>query len=65
MEDIVSIVLPTYNSEHTIADTINSIQKQSFEMYKCIIVDDYSDDNTVQVASQLVGQDNRFSIIEC
>lgn len=45
----VSIVIPTYNSARYLAETLESILKQSFEDYEIIIVDDGSTDNTKEV----------------
>ena len=41
-----SIIIPTYNREHIIKPTIESILKQSFQDWELIIVDDGSTDNT-------------------
>jgi Glycosyltransferases involved in cell wall biogenesis len=43
---LFSIIMPTYNSYHTIIKTIESVLKQTFKNYELIIVDDGSTDNT-------------------
>lgn len=48
----VSIIIPTYNREHLIVDTIKSILKQTHENWECIIIDDSSNDNTIDVLKQ-------------
>lgn len=46
MNPFFSIVIPTYNREHLIENTINSIIKQNYKNYEIIIIDDGSTDNT-------------------
>jgi glycosyltransferase involved in cell wall biosynthesis len=50
----VSIIIPTYNSEKTIEETIASIQQQSFKDWELIIIDDGSQDNTVDIIENIV-----------
>ena len=45
----IDIVLPTFNSEKSITDTINSIVNQSFKNWRIIIVDDASTDRTISI----------------
>lgn len=45
----VSIVVPAYNEEVTIIDSIKSLLKLDYNLYEIIIVDDGSEDNTVNV----------------
>jgi glycosyltransferase involved in cell wall biosynthesis len=49
----VSIILPTYNRAGLIAQTIESIQNQTYSNWELIIVDDGSDDNTEEVIAQI------------
>lgn len=46
---MITVVVPVYNSDKYIFDTIKSIQNQTYSNYKCIIVDDGSTDNTHQI----------------
>lgn len=45
----VSILVPAYNEEVNIVDSIKSMQKQDYENFDIIIVNDGSSDNTVEV----------------
>ena len=38
----ISIVIPAYNAEQYIRETIRSVQRQTFANYVCIVVDDGS-----------------------
>ena len=49
MNDLVSIVMPSYNTGEYIADSIKSIQTQTYENWELLIVDDCSTDNSIEV----------------
>jgi glycosyltransferase involved in cell wall biosynthesis len=46
----VSIIIPAYNAEKYIADTVESVLVQSFRDLECIVVDDGSIDRTGEIA---------------
>lgn len=48
----VSIVVPVYNGEKYIADTLNSLCKQTFSDIEIIVVNDGSQDNTENIVKQ-------------
>ena len=45
----ISIVLPTFNSENYLQDTLQSILNQNYKNYELIIIDNISIDNTVNI----------------
>ena len=47
----VSIIIPLYNKEHFIIDTLKSIRAQDFENWECIIIDDGSTDGSLKVVT--------------
>lgn len=61
---LVSIIIPTLNRAHLIVDTIKSIEKQSYKNWECIVVDDGSTDNTVEVVSAFAKLDQRIKILK-
>jgi glycosyltransferase involved in cell wall biosynthesis len=56
MKPLVSILIPAYNSEAWIADTIKSAIGQSWAHKEIIVVDDGSTDQTLAVARQFAGK---------
>lgn len=49
---LVSIIMPTYNRAHTIADAIQSALDQTYDNFELLICDDASIDKTAEVVSQ-------------
>jgi glycosyltransferase involved in cell wall biosynthesis len=60
---LVTIVLPTFNGEKYITETIHSCLNQTFKNIELIIVNDSSTDNTYSIISELSKQDERIRII--
>jgi glycosyltransferase involved in cell wall biosynthesis len=57
---IVSIGLPVFNSEKTIADAIKTIINQSFENWELIISDNNSNDSTIKIIEKFTAIDERI-----
>lgn len=53
-EVVLSIIIPAYNSEKYIYETLESIAKQKFKKYEIIIVDDGSEDNTADICKKFI-----------
>ena len=49
MEDLISIVMPSYNTDKYIENSINSVINQTYTNWELIIVDDCSSDNTDEI----------------
>ena len=60
---IVSIILPNRNYEKFIPDAIDSIKAQTLTDWECIIIDDASTDNSVEVIKAQIGDDARFKLV--
>jgi len=57
---LVSIITPSFNSEKYIAETIKSVQNQSYANWELIIVDDCSTDQTEPIIRNFVQSDSRI-----
>jgi glycosyltransferase involved in cell wall biosynthesis len=62
-ESLISIIIPCYNYAHYLEDSINNLQKQTYQNWEAIIVDDGSTDNTKEVASNYVLKDKRIKYV--
>jgi glycosyltransferase involved in cell wall biosynthesis len=60
MNALVSIITPSYNSAKFIAETIQSVQNQTYPNWEMIIVDDGSSDETDNVVLSIIQNDNRI-----
>jgi len=56
----ISVVVPAYNVERTILETIESVQQQTFSDFEIIVIDDGSTDQTSEIVKSL--EDERIKI---
>ena len=59
---LVSIIIPMYNAENTIARCITSIQQQTYEEIEIIIINDGSTDESAQIVQNKAKQDRRIHV---
>ena len=62
INDKISIIIPTYNREKYILNSIQSISNQTYFNIEIIIIDDCSTDNTAQIIKKI--KDNRIKYIK-
>lgn len=60
MEELISIITPTYNCGKFIGETIESVLNQTYQNWEMIIVDDCSTDNTRDVVDSYIARDGRI-----
>lgn len=60
----ISIIIPTYNEEKVLPQCIESLGFQTFTDFEIIVVDDGSDDNTVDVLSKLQISRTKLQILK-
>tara|TARA_Y100000385_G_scaffold235748_1_gene249641 strand:+ start:3464 stop:4339 length:876 start_codon:yes stop_codon:yes gene_type:complete len=60
---LISIIIPVFNREKLIVRTLESVQNQTYTNWECVIVDDGSSDNTLNVIASFIDRDKRFQII--
>ena len=62
MDELISIIVPIYNVEEYLRECLDSIQKQTYPNFECIMVNDGSTDNSKQIAEEYL-VDSRFTLI--
>ena len=60
---LISVVIPVYNANTTIISSIRSIQNQNFINYEIILVNDFSNDNSLEIIKKLKKEDSRIKIL--
>ncbi|UTT43516.1 glycosyltransferase family 2 protein [Exiguobacterium aurantiacum] len=58
--NLVSIIMPTYNCANYILDTILSVQAQSYKDWELIIIDDCSTDKTEEIIKNVIRKESRI-----
>jgi len=59
----ITVVIPAYNCERWIAETLRSIQEQTFSSWECVVVDDGSPDRCAQLVSDIAMADHRIRLV--
>ena len=62
MDNLVSIITPTYNCSEHISETIKSIQAQTYCNWELLITDDCSTDQTTDIIVTFQKTDNRIKL---
>lgn len=58
----ISVIVPIYNAENYLAETLNSLLSQTYKDWVCILVNDGSTDNSLAICEQYRNKDNRFVV---
>ena len=61
---LVSIIMPSYNSEKFLSCAIDSVRAQTFKNWELIVCDDSSTDKSVLIAREYEALDQRITLIE-
>lgn len=63
MRNLVSIIMPSYNTANYIGESINSVINQTYKNWELIIVDDCSTDNTDEIVNKFL-KDERIKYLK-
>lgn len=63
MNKLVSIIVPVYNAEKSIANTINSVIVQNYLNWELILIDDGSTDKSLEICRSFEKTDDRIKVI--
>lgn len=62
-EKLVSVIVPVFNSQAFLADTIASVQQQTYGNWELLLVDDVSSDMSVEIIREYAKCDKRIKLI--
>lgn len=65
MNDLVSVIMPSYNTAEYIAHSIDSVIAQTYQNWELLIVDDCSEDNTDEIVSKITDKRIRYFKNDC
>lgn len=63
IDDLVSIVIPVYNCEKFIEETIESVRRQTYPNWELILVDDCSKDQSASLMQKKAESDERIRVV--
>lgn len=63
MQNLVTIIIPTFNRAETLPKTLRSVQNQSHQNWECLVIDDGSEDQTEKILQEFL-KDNRFRFLK-
>lgn len=64
MKPIISIIVPCYNQAMYMRDALDSVLASTFQDWECVIVNDGSKDETLQIAKEYEQRDERFLVVD-
>lgn len=64
MNDLISIVVPVYNVEKYVEESLKSLLNQTYKNIEVICVDDGSSDSSLSILKNIAESDNRVKIVE-
>ena len=59
---MISIVIPLFNTSKYLKKCLDSIISQSYTDWECILVDDCSTDDSLDIALEYMSKDRRFKV---
>ena len=59
----ITIIVPVYNVETILKRALDSIRRQAFTDFECILVDDGSSDKSGEICDAYAAEDGRFRVI--
>lgn len=60
----VSVIVPVYNSEGYLGESLESLERQDFPDAEFVLVNDGSTDRSLEICKEFVGRDPRFVVID-
>ena len=62
MQPLVSVIMPTFNSEKYVKNAIDSVLAQSYDNWEMVVVDDNSTDGTYELVKSMCKVDSRIRV---
>ena len=59
----ISVIIPVYNAEDFLEESLNSVLNQNFKDFEVICVNDGSKDNSLNILNKYQKKDKRIKVI--
>jgi glycosyltransferase involved in cell wall biosynthesis len=59
-QSLISVIMPAFNSEKFISESIDSVLAQTYPLWELIVIDDGSTDSTAEIVKHYAQKDNRI-----
>jgi teichuronic acid biosynthesis glycosyltransferase TuaG len=63
MDQLISVIIPVYNSSKYLSETIVSVLNQTYANFEIIIIDDFSSDDSLEIALSFQKNDSRIVVL--
>lgn len=64
MKNLITVIVPVYNSERYIGSCVESVLAQTYSLFELLLIDDGSSDNSVAVCGMFCEKDRRVRLIK-
>ena len=62
--DLISIIMPVYNTDKYLAEAINSVLNQTYQNFELVIVDDHSTDNSSKIINSFKSEKIKYTRLD-
>ena len=62
--ELISIIVPVYNTEEYIRQCLDSILNQTYQNFECLLINDGSSDNSADICREFVAKIHVFVILK-
>ena len=64
IKDLISVIMPSFNSNEYIPYAINSVLNQTYEKWELLIIDNNSNDATIETVNEFIKKNNKIKLIK-
>ncbi|MBO4127289.1 glycosyltransferase family 2 protein [Streptococcus suis] len=61
---LVSVIMPVFNSEQFVGESIQSVLNQTYQNWELVVIDDASTDSSLEIVQEFSRQDSRIRILQ-
>ena len=62
---MISVIIPVHNAEKFIEETVASVRRQTYREWELLLVENGSEDRSLEVCTRLEEEDGRIRVLKC